>query len=81
MQEKTFEEFENELENGFQVYFTYVRNRYLVFKTSDNCYTQKLISKNDKNPQPKLAMITRKKLNEIYPFMEEVEYKVRIMEE
>lgn len=81
MQEKTFEEFENELENGFQVYFTYVRNRYLVFKTSDNCYTQKLISKNDKNPQPRIAMITRKRLNEIYPFMEEVEYKVRIMEE
>lgn len=81
MQEKTFEEFENELENGFQVYFTYVRNRYLVFKTSDNCYTQKLISKNDKNPQPRIAMITRKRLNEIYPFMEEVEYKVRVMED
>lgn len=81
MQEKTFEEFENELENGFQVYFTYVRNRYLVFKTSDNCYTQKLISKNDKNPQPRIAMITRKRLSEIYPFMEEIEYKVRVMEE
>ncbi len=81
MQDKTFEQFEKELENGFQVYFTYVRNRYLVFKTSDNCYTQKLISKNDKNPQPKISMITRKRLHEIYPFMEEVEYKVRVMEE
>lgn len=80
MEEKKFEEFELELENGFQVYFTYVRNRYLVFKTSDNCYTQKLISQGDKNPQPRLSMITRKRLSEIYPFMEEIEYKVRVEE-
>lgn len=80
MEEKKFEEFELELENGFQVYFTYVRNRYLVFKTSDNCYTQKLISQNDKNPQPRLSMITKKRLSEIYPFMEDVEYKVRVEE-
>lgn len=77
MEEKyTFEKFDKELDNGFQVYFTYVNNRYLVFKTTDNCYTQKLISVHDKNPQPRMAMITKKRLKEMFPFMEEIEYKV-----
>lgn len=71
----TFERFDNELESGFQIYFTYVNNRYLIFKTSDNCYTQQLISVYDKNPQPRMAIITRKRLKEIFPYMEEIEYK------
>lgn len=76
MSEKyTFERFEEELNNGFQIYFTYVRNRYLVFKTSENCYTQELISIHEKNPQPRMAMITKKRLKEMFPFMEEIEYK------
>lgn len=73
-----FERLENELNDGFQVYFTYVNNRYLVFKTTQNCYTQKLISIHDKNPQPRMAMITRKRLKEMFPFMEDIEYKVGI---
>ena len=77
MQDKEFEEFEKELDCGYQVYFTYVRNRYLVFKSADNCYTQKLISQHDKNPQPRQSMITKKRLHEMFPFMEEMEYKVR----
>ena len=76
----TFERFHKELDNGFQVYFTYVNNRYLVFKTTENCYTQKLISIHDKNPQPRMAMITLKRLKEMFPFMEEIEYKVGIPE-
>lgn len=81
MEEKyTFERFDKELDKGFQVYFTYVNNRYLVFKTADNCYTQKLISVHDKNPQPRMAMITKKRLKEIFPFMEKIEYKVGIPE-
>lgn len=76
MSEKyTFERFEEELNNGFQIYFTYVRNRYLVFKTSENCYTQELISIHEKNPQPRMTMITKKRLKEMFPFMEEIEYK------
>lgn len=75
-----FERLEQELDNGFQVYFTYVNNRYLVFKTTENCYTQQLISVYDKNPQPRMAMITRKRLKEMFPFMEEIEYKVGIPE-
>ena len=41
----TFEKFEEELEEGYQIYYTYVRNRYLLFKTSENCYTQKQIGR------------------------------------
>jgi hypothetical protein len=79
MEEKyTFEKFEEELDNGFQIYFNYVNNRYLVFKTNENCYTLKLISVHDKNPQPRLSMITHKRLKEMFPFMEEIEYKAII---
>lgn len=74
----TFERFEKDLDNGYQIFFTYVRNRYVVFKTAENCYTQKLLSYDDKNPQPRNAMITHKRLKEIFPFMENIEYKVGV---
>lgn len=73
----TFERLENELDNGYQIYFDYVENRYLLFKTTENCYTQKLISVHSKNPQPRMLMITHKRVEEIFPFMENIEYKVR----
>ena len=73
----TFERLENELDNGYQIYFDYVGNRYLLFKTTENCYTQKLISVHSKNPQPSMLMITHKRVEEIFPFMENIEYKVR----
>lgn len=76
MENDTFEKLNEQLDNGFQIYFTYVRNRYLLFKTAENCYTQKLLSVHDKNPQPRMAMITFKRVKEIFPFMEEFEYKV-----
>jgi len=79
MDEKyTFERFNNELDNGFQIYFTFNNNRYLVFKTTENCYTQQLVSVHDKNPQPRMLMITFKRLKELFPYMEEIEYKVRV---
>ena len=71
----SLEKFEQELDMGYQIYFTYVRNRYLIFKTSDNCYTQKLISIHDKNPHPVMQMLTKKRVVEMFPFMEEIEYK------
>ena len=74
----TFERMENELDNGFQIYFTFVNNRYLVFKTTENCYTQQLISVHDKNPQPRMQMITYKRLKELFPYMENIEYKVKL---
>ena len=71
----TLDEFEQRLEEGFQMYHTYVRNRYLLFKTTENCYTQKLISVHDKNPQPVMQMLTKKRVYEMFPFMEDIEYK------
>lgn len=74
--EYTFEMMYEDLRNGYQIYYTYVRNRYLLFKTANNCYTQKLLSNHSKNPQPKSMMLTLKRVREIFPFMEEIEYKV-----
>ena len=71
----TLGQFSKELDEGYQIFFTYVNNRYLVFKTTENCYTQQLISVHDKNPQPRMAMITFKRLKEIFPHMEDIEYK------
>ena len=76
MENYTFEDMWLDLKNGYQIYYTYVNNRYLLFKTAENCYTQKLLSVNEKNPQPKMAMLTLKRVKEIFPFMENIEYKV-----
>ncbi len=74
----TFKEFNQNLDDGYQIFFTYVRNRYLLFKTAENCYTQKLLSEDPKNPQPRMAMITFRRVKEMFPHMEEIEYKVGI---
>ena len=72
----TFERFEKELDAGYQMYYTYVRNRYLLFKTAPNCYTQKLLTDHKKNPQPKMSMLTLKRVKEMFPDMEDIEYKI-----
>ena len=74
--EYTFEMMYEDMRNGYQIYYTYVKNRYLLFRTAKNCYTQKLISSNDKNPQPKSTVITLKRVMEMFPFMEDIEYRV-----
>ena len=74
----TFKEFNQNLDDGYQIFFTYVRNRYLLFKTAENCYTQKLLSEDPKNPQPRMAMVTMRRIKEMFPHMEEVEYKIGI---
>ena len=73
----TFKQFDQNLDDGYDMYFTYVRNRYLLFKTAENCYTQKLLGADEKNPQPRHAIITHKRVKEMFPFMENIEYKVR----
>lgn len=78
MKEYTFEKMWLDLKNGYQIYYTYVGNRYVLFKTADNCYTQKLLSDHKKNSQPKQLMLTLKRVKEIFPYMEEIEYKVGI---
>ena len=75
MENYTFEDMWVHLKNGYEIYYTYVRNRYLLFKSAENCYTQKLISIHDKNPQPVMQMLTKKRVHEMFPFMEDIEYK------
>lgn len=76
MNDYTFEKMWVDLQNGYQIYYTYVNNRYVLFKTAKNCYTQKLLSENPKNPQPRMAMLTLKRVKEIFPYMENIEYKI-----
>ena len=57
------------------LYLLFLDNRFLVFKTNENCYTKKLVYQGSKNPPARMAMITKKYLSEIFNFMEEVEYK------
>lgn len=76
MKDYTFEKFERDLDNGYQIFFTYVRNKYVVFKTSENSYTQRLITDYPKNPQPRVQIVTHKRIFEMFPFMEEFEYKI-----
>ena len=47
-----------------------------IFKTSENCYTQKLLTEDPKNPQPRHAIITHRRVKEMFPFMTDVEYKI-----
>lgn len=81
MEGYTFEKMWLDLKNGYQIYYTYVGNRYVLFKTANNCYTQKLISADSKNPQPRQLVITLKRVKEMFPYMENIEYRVGILEE
>ena len=76
----TFKEFKQNLDDGYQIYYTYVRNRYLLYKTAENCYTQKLLNYDEKNPQPRNSMLTLKRIKEMFPHMEGIEYKIGIPE-
>ena len=72
----TFEMMWEDLNNGYEIHYTYVRNRYLLFKTAQNCYTQKLLSNNSKNAQPRMSMLTLKRVREMFPDMKNIEYHV-----
>ena len=76
MENYNFEKFDKDLDNGYQIYLTFVSNRYLIYKTSDNCYTQELIEYDEKNPQPRVSMITYKRLKEIFKYSTDLEYKM-----
>lgn len=71
-----FKDFEEDLNNGYQIYLTFVNNRYLVYKTTENCYTQELLEYDEKNPQPRVSMITYKRLKELFKYSTDLEYKM-----
>lgn len=72
----TFKQFDHDLNQGFQIYLTFVDNRYLVYKSTTNCYTQELVEYDEKNPQPRISMITRKRLKELHKYSTNFEYKM-----
>ena len=76
MEDYTFEKMWVDLRDGYQIYYTYVGNRYVLFKTADNCYTQKLLTEHKKNPQPRMLMLTLKRVKEMFPHMEDIEYEI-----
>lgn len=76
MENYKFSDFEKDLEKGFQIYLTFVNNRYLIYKTNTNCYTQELVEYDEKNPQQRVTIITYKRLKEIFKYSEELEYKM-----
>ena len=62
--EYKYAKFEKDLNNGYQIYLTYVNNRYLIYKTTTDCYTQELLEYDEKNPQPRVSMITKKSVSQ-----------------
>ena len=76
--EYTFEQLWKDLNNGYQIYYTYIGTRYLLTKLKQNCYSRELVNFNGKGPHPKSQIITLKSVREIYPFMENIEYKIEL---
>ena len=74
--EYTFERLWQELNDGYQIYYTYMDRRYLLTKMKKNCYSKELITKNEKQPHPKKLVVTLKSVKETFPFMEDIEYKI-----
>ncbi len=74
----SFEQLWKDLNTGYQIYFTYMDVRYLLSKLKSNCYSKEVIKSADKSPHPKLQIITLKTVKELFPFMENIEYKVNI---
>ena len=71
----TFNKFSKDLDDGYKILFNYVRNRYVVYKVKENCYMQELVEQMSRNPVPEKAMITTKAIKQMFPYMEEIEYK------
>ena len=72
----SFEQFWKDLDDGFQIYYKYMDKKYLLYKVTKNCYKQELLSQEAKSPLAKNAMLTLKRVKELFPYMEEMEYKI-----
>jgi hypothetical protein len=75
-EEYNFIKFYEDLKNGFQIYYTYMGCRYLIYKLNKNCYRNDLIEAPPKCPHRKMEMFSLKRVQELFPFMEDLEYKV-----
>ena len=76
MNDYTFERLWKELNEGYQIYYTYMDNRYMLSKLDKNCYARELVHYNGKGPHPRRQIVTLKTVKELFDFMEDIEYKV-----
>jgi len=76
MEDYTFERLWKELDEGYQIYYTYMERRYMLSKLDKNCYSRELVNQDDKGPHPKKQIVTLKAVKELFEFMEDIEYKV-----
>lgn len=77
MEEKyTFERLWKELNEGYQIFYTYMDKRYMLSKLDKNCYSRELVNKDEKGPHPHHQIVTLKAVKELFDFMEDIEYKV-----
>lgn len=74
----TFEHLWKDLNNGYQIYFTYMDVRYLLSKLKKNCYSKEIVQEKAKSPHPKVQIVTLKTVSELFPYMENIEYKVNL---
>jgi hypothetical protein len=70
-----FEQFVEDLDNGYKILYEYVRDRYMLYKVNDNCYMQELVEQRSRNQVQEKALITFKAVKDMFPFMKEFEYK------
>ena len=70
----TFEMFWEDLDNGYKIFYNYLNCRYLMYKLTKNCYKNELIEAPEKCPHPKNAIYTLKRVKEMFPHMENIEY-------
>lgn len=75
MEDYTFERLWKELNEGYQIYYTYMGKRYLLSKLDKNCYSRELLNRNEKSPHPN-QIVTLKAVKELFEFMEDIEYKI-----
>jgi len=78
MEQYSFERLWKELNEGYQIYYTYMEKRYVLTKLDKNCYSRELVNKEDKGPHPKSQIVTLKSVKELFEFMEDIEYKINL---
>ena len=75
-EEYTFERLWKELNEGYQIYYTYMDKRYILSKLDKNCYSRELVNKNEKVKHSKQQIVNLKAVKELFDFMEDIEYKI-----
>ena len=74
----TFNMFWEDLDNGFQIFYKVKDCKYLIYKLAKNCYKNELIEAPEKCPHQKNAVLTLKRVKEIFEDIEEIRYKFEV---